>query len=278
MHESHAYDVAFVITCVDEKHIRTCLDSIRKSNSDLRCAVLLLVQNGMKIDCAGQQDVFLSEIPNIVPLSKARNILLRKHEHIDTQYFMFPDDDSSFDGTFFKDFKSQVASNTLIEVRTAEDKSEYFLRLPARTFARRSDYDKAISVNMVISRETMRQVGLFDENLGTGCYYGAGEDNDFFLRCTKFGAFRFCSGLYNMHPAQRALDRQLPVDVLIKRYESYGRGVVYALCKNGLRGQALKVCLRGFLGGVKSLMTLRPRMARVYFAAAIERVKTLFRQ
>lgn len=285
MCELAKYDIAFVTTCVDDRHIYDLLDSVYEHHHDVRCAILLLVQNSIKVNIekyyVEEIDIRVISTNNIIPLSVARNILLKEfvlneHDPVIAQYYMFPCDDTSLDDIFFMNFKSEVVSNTLIVVRASENKDKYFPKLPKYEYARKSDYNKVLSVSMIISWRSLLNVGLFDENLGVGCYYGAGEDNDFFLRCNEFEPFRFCRGLYTMHPSQGII-LQLPVETLIKRYKSYGRGVIYVLCKHSLYWQALKVCLRGYLGSIKNFVLLNFKMMRVYFVAANERTKTLFR-
>lgn len=271
-------DLAFVVTCIDDSHIYEFLDSVYAHSGDMRCVVMLLAQNSLELNTlkyrSNNVDLRVSGVDKLLPLSVARNRLLREYGYDDARYYMFPDDDSTFDDAFFRCFSSKIVGNSLIEVRTVEDKNRYYLRLPERDMAGCGDYNYVASVNLVVKNDTLRKVEGFDEELGVGCYYGAGEDNDFFLRSQAIEPFMFCKGLYSMHPSQRGHESPLEVDVLKRRYMSYGRGVVWALCKNGFLGAALKVCIRGYLGAAKSFIFGRWKMAIVYWAAAVERTKT----
>lgn len=44
-----------------------------------------------------------------------------------------------------------------------------------------NNYQNAMSVNMIIQYDHFIEIGFFDERMGVGAKYGAGEDGDFFL-------------------------------------------------------------------------------------------------
>ena len=274
------YDVVFITTFVDKAHIGTLISSISTSNNTLRVLVVVACQNGYDIpeQTSEYVDVRRIKIPNIVSLSKARNICLcyLKEHNLNYNYIMFPDDDSVFDESFFRNFTTYVKGNTLIAVKATQDRQTYFIKMPNKQFASQGDFHKAISVNMVIKGNIMNLVGGFDEQLGVGNYYGAGEDNDFFIRCNKIENFTFTNSIWNYHPLQYGQIKG-STSQLKKRYNSYGRGVVYMLMKHRMFRQAMFVIIRGYVGCIISIIKLNFKMAYVYCCASNERLKTFIK-
>lgn len=112
-----------------------------------------------------------------------------------------------------------------------------------------------MSVNMVISSEIQKKVGYFDENLGVGNYYGAGEDVDYYIRCIKAGGtFYYIKNLWNYHPLNATKHIDSTLTDLRKRYNSYGRGQIFMLLKHNLIAEALKCTLNGLFGSGFALM------------------------
>lgn len=265
------YQIVFLVTCIDANNILNCVQSITRNNHSLKCLVLVLLQNEILLYLKEEQTAWTEiktyNIKNILPLSQARNFLFNVEEIYKDAYYMFPDDDSLFDEHFFSSFSTLVHGNTLIAVKGAQDSSKYFLRQSNKYCLSIGDYVKAISVNMIIKGETILGVGDFDENLGVGNFYGAGEDNDYFIRCCKLYNFSSINSLWNYHPLPCLNDNQ-SLKKLANKYISYGRGVVYMLLKHGLWVRALWVVVRGYLGCVKNLFSFHWKMAFVYFMSA----------
>lgn len=274
------YDIIFITTFIDDKHIYELINSVIHSNDRLRVLFIILCQNGYTINIRGDElvRICILSINGQVGLSAARNICLRyvHDKDIKYSYIMFPDDDSVFDKTFFLSFYKEIHGNTLIAVKATQDKSTFFLRMPNRRVATKYDFAKAISVNMVIESDIINQVGFFDENLGVGCYYGSGEDNDYFIRCSNIKSFTFSNNLWNYHPLQKN-KLKLPISKLKLRYKSYGRGVVYMLLKHRMICQALKMVFRGYVGAAVYMMRLNVKMSYIYVISANERFLTFFR-
>ena len=274
------YDVIFVTTFVDDKHIYDLIHSVINSNDRLNVLLIILCQNGYTLDTksSGFVNIRLICINEQVGLSAARNICLRyiRNNNIAYRYIMFPDDDSIFDKSFFSRFDKEVHGNTLIAVKGTQDKSTFFVKMPNKSVASKNDFAKAISVNMIVESEIINQVGYFDERLGVGCYYGAGEDNDYFLRCSTINSFAFSNNLWNYHPLQKR-NIDLSVSQLKSRYKSYGRGVVYMLLKHSMTYQAVKMIFRGYFGAIVFLARLNVKMSYVYFIAANERLITFLK-
>lgn len=271
----------FFITCTNDHYIKRCIESISSSNNHLKIRCEILLQNGVSIPLKQLETtntlIDIYNIENIISLSKARNILMSKLEIDESAYYMFPDDDSIFDETFFNNFRSVVRGNTLMAVKATQDKESYFIKMPKRVYAKKTDYHNAISVNMIIKGKTLRQVGEFDENLGVGNYYGAGEDNDYFIRCSTIEPFIYTNDIWNYHPLQKD-NFNLPVEKLVERYKYYGRGVMFMLLKHGMVFQAWILIIRGYFGALLYLLKLNTKMSYVYFKAANERLSTFFKR
>lgn len=273
--------LVLVVTCINNRFISSCIKSISEHNTCVPCTVLLLLQNNVQVDFESYETPYthieVLKTPSLLPLSQARNRVLA-HQPIDTQaWYMFPDDDSTFDSAFFERFASSVQRNTLIGVKGADAAPDtFFLKIPQTDrLASKNDYHFAISVNMIVSGRTVAQVGEFDQQMGVGCHYGAGEDNDYFFRCMAVEPFAFCPSLWTYHPLQNQKQlSKIPLQKLIDRYKSYGRGVVYMLKKHNMHKEAIRVILRGYAGAALCLCKLNPKMSLVYFLAANERFRT----
>lgn len=279
------YQLIFITTCQSDTHIRTFLSSVSLNNNKIKCLILLLLQNDVKIPIelynTNYTDIIEVEYNGKCSLSDARNILLKKYDIQRNAWYMFPDDDSSFDSSFFENFMTYVKSNVLISVKGAnENPDKYFLKMPDnRKVVFKNDFKYAISVNQVIRGETIGQTGLFDEMLGVGCYFGAGEDNDYFLRCLNISDFKFCPELWNYHPLQNLESRkEQPLAKLSSRYKSYGRGVIYMLKKHNMIKEAIIITLRGYLGSIIYLLKFNLKMSYIYLVAANERFRILVKK
>ena len=271
--------LAFLTTFTDTDHIHNLLESIAVNNRTVSLVVLLLQQNGLRIEATPYQTdytrIILLDYPGPLSLSAARNRLLAySNEHLAPEYIMFPDDDSTYDSSFFDLFLQSPAGNKLINVRNA-DREGYFHLIPASVETLSvKDYKLAISVNQILTPSTVKQTGLFDERLGAGARYGAGEDNDYFLRALQVSPFTVCPQLYNLHPSSIATYSGMGLRRLIRRFNNYGRGVVFMLCKNRQYTKALYVCIRALGGSVASLLRFRWRMAAAYFVSFFTRSYT----
>lgn len=267
------YDIVLISTCTSDKYINTYLSSVINSNRVLDICIVVLLQNGLKCDKITMNDkVTIHYIyeSTIVSLSRARNICLDfiKRNGINSNYIMFPDDDTTFDVHFFENFHKVVCSNMLIDVLCEGSRFPYVSFSKLKDGDLVSSHKYAMSVNMIIKSGDVFDIGGFDESLGVGARYGAGEDGDYFIRvCKQFGPFKYTNQLWNYHPSADSKYSQISLTRLLKRYKTYGEGVIYLLLKHKMYFEAIKCVLSGFAGAFVALFfkfNLKLSIARLY--------------
>lgn len=122
-------------------------------------------------------------------------------------------------------------------------------------------WTSVIEFNIFLRRETALALGGFDEGMGPGSPFGSAEGNDLVCRAMAKGlAARYDAALRIIHPDKRLSD------VAIERAERYGRGLGFALTRNGaslsVRGNFL---IRPLGGVAASLLRGRLHNAGYYF-------------
>jgi GT2 family glycosyltransferase len=216
-----------------------------------------------------------------ISLSAARNVGIKYifENKIKGKYVLFPDDDSTFDVHFFSRYNRLVDeknSNFLIDV-FAENTNELYIKncLSDGELIKDNKDQVAMSVNMLISIDTIEKVGFFDEKMGVGAMYGAGEDTDYFLRCvSSSGPFVYNKSLWNFHPKFESKHESLTIKELISKYKNYGRGVIYLYVKHRLYISAIKSCFNALLGSFLAFLKLDFNLALARFYAFFIRVYT----
>lgn len=275
------YALAFLTTFTDTEHINRFVSSVSENNHQVSLCVVLLQQNGCRVSVDDLQTPYtkfiLLELPGQVGISAARNHMLHYVKtNIEVEYIMFPDDDSTYDISFFEHFGAAPCGNKLIQVKNA-DRGGFFLRLPKLSKLDKKNYSLAISVNQILTWETILRTGLFDERLGAGAQYGAAEDNDYFIRALAIAPFTLAPELYNMHPSKVNLSTTYAWRPLVKRFHHYGRGIIYMLCKHQMYGYALSISVRALMGCILRLFQLNLKMSLVYLVAFYSRLSLFCR-
>ena len=189
---------------------------------------------------------------------------------------MFPDDDSIFDDVFFARYSKIVqAGKNYLMVIYEQGSRNYYLSAPKKEGRRlgREDFKYSASVNMVITHDVVRRVGDFDEQLGTGAEYGACEDHDYYLRACEYTNFFFTSRLYTFHPGKREVFIGVPLNKLLRKYASYGRGYIYFVLLHGLFMEAPKSIARAFAASIYFLLRLELKRSVVQLYAGLIRLK-----
>lgn len=253
---NNKFDLVFVVTCTDLNNVNNLLNSICNYNKYIKVGLVLLVQNGFKLSTEVSHDfltVYKLYSNQKYSLSKARNLCLDfyKSSQIDSTYIMFPDDDTTFDESFFMNFSRIVTSNTLIDVLCKGTRIPYMSFRGLKNGDYTTCHEHAMSVNMIVKSDNALELGGFDESLGVGARYGAGEDGDYFIRvCKQFGPFKYTNQLWNYHPSADSKYSQISLIRLLKRYKTYGEGVIYLLLKHKMYFEAIKCVLSGFAGAI----------------------------
>lgn len=276
------FDLVFVTTSSNLTLLQQYLDSVNLNNS-LNLLVLLVCQNGIEILPQSNEmtAIHIIKVNSQLSLSKARNLALEflEIENVKYSFIMFPDDDSTFDLYFFKKFKSIVkdGANYLIDVKN-QSETGYFIKhnFVNGELLSLNSWNKSCSVNMIINFSTLTKLGRFDEKLGVGAKYGAGEDCDFFIRAIRRNCiFTFTNELYNMHPAPTNTYKAMSLTSLVNRFKNYGRGVVFVLMKHSMYFDAIKICFRGGAGSVVNALKGNFKLSYAYFKSFLARIQIL---
>lgn len=270
---NNKFDLVFVVTCTDLNNVNNLLNSICHYNRYIKVGLVLLVQNGLELSIEvsnGFLKVYKLCTDKKHSLSQARNICLDfyKSSQIDSRYIMFPDDDTTFDESFFKNFSGIVTSNMLIDVLCEGTRIPYISFSGLENGDYTTCHKHAMSVNMIIKSDNVLEIGGFDELLGVGAKYGAGEDGDYFIRlCNRFGPFVYTDQLWNYHPSADDKYRKISFSRLLRRYKTYGEGVIYLLVKHKIYFEAVKCIFSGFAGALIALFfkfNIKLSIARFY--------------
>jgi hypothetical protein len=278
------FKIIFLSTCIDERNIYTLLTSIAQNNYAEKVCIIFLAQNGLNVDIQPYQTNFTRivqlQCTEQVSSSKSRNMVIDYvlKNDITADFVMYPDDDSSFDKHFFDNF-SVVHGNTLICTFCADQTERLYLKAHNKKNVgiEAATQNKVGSWNMIIAYDTFKKVGQFDECLGVGALYGAGEDGDYYIRCCKVsGCFAYTKALRNYHPSPNYKYDQITTKQMIKRFSNYGQGVVFMFCKHHLYRAAFNICIRAIGGVVKSLLQGNIRLSVAYMVAFFIRIKQFF--
>jgi hypothetical protein len=276
-------DLIFITTFSNRKVANSLIESLSFCNKKVRLLVILVSQNGERIEFSDTDYTKFIQITidTRVSLSNARNIAIRYllENGIEANHYMFPDDDSLYDESFFLNYFNNIELNHcyLIDVYCTGTKELYkFNKGKNGQIVRSTDYEMVMSVNMVVDNNTFKFVGFFDEALGVGAKYGSGEDIDYFFRCIKIcNSFLYNKVLNNFHP--KALDkfRYMNFIDLKFRYFNYGKGMIFVFYKHDLFYDALKCTIRALGGSLVCLFKFDFRMSFIYFLTFFSRISNL---
>lgn len=115
-------------------------------------------------------------------------------------------------------------------------------------------WTSVIEFNIFLRRDAALALGGFDEGMGPGSPFGSAEGNDLVCRAIARGLrAQYDAALRIIHPDKRLSD------VAVERAERYGRGLGFALRRNGAPIAMLATFLVRPLGGV-AVSLLRGRM------------------
>lgn len=280
------FDLALIVTCIDEKYILKMISSVISNNNQLNVLIIFVNQSGMSFAIENNNlMVHIIELKSkIISLSKARNIGINYLLENTVNFFhlMFPDDDSTFTKHFFKEYEKCVTinSNILINIYCEGTKRLYKkLNHNDGDILSCKNYDSAMSVNMIVSYDTFASAGLFDERLGVGSKYGSAEDNDYFINCCMIdnGFFVYKKNIYYFHPSPSNKYSQMSIQELINKFINYGNGIIFMLCKHKYYKEALVVCIRAIAGAFVSLVKFDFRLVLAFSVVFYTRIAMFFR-
>lgn len=221
---SGGVDISFIITSRDrKKELKAFLYSLACNLSDIdrdRNFELIFVDQAGDKTFEGALDNFAQSNKNVtvqklsagkISLSKARNIALQEATG---RYFAYPDDDCVYPPGMLKTFFQLVRHEKLGVVGVVFDYPNSRLRpLEGKRLNRAQIIGNVISYSFIIENRPAR----FNENLGVGNFYGAGEETEYLLRAlNKNESLLVSTGLKVMHPDQTYMS--------LVRNRSYGRG------------------------------------------------------
>lgn len=272
------FRLVLVVPYVDEKNILNFVDSLININS-IKCLVILVDMLAEPLHLE-----FNSENITMVKLNKfekfnsseSRNIGLKylQDKDIDYDFLMFPDDDTTFDESFHKNFEHLVLGNYLLNLRCEKTLAKYAnYKKKNLTAAGYQDVFFVGCVRFLFTRKLIEKVGLFDEKLGIGAQFGAGEDGDFFLRALQIEEIVYLEELYTIHPGPSLKYSKLSISDLNMRFKNYANGVIYMLIKHGLYRESIKIILKSFLAIFYYTLKFNFKMSFIYILVFFQRLK-----
>lgn len=278
------YDIVMITPFVERVYIYDFLKSLKGINRISICVILIdmldepIILNDDEYGQLSQIEYVHLKIGKRLSSSESRNVGLKYlFENIEKcRYVMFPDDDTTFDSSFWNCFIKLKNGNYILNVLKKGTK-ECYTKYSKQDGAlmNKQDVDFVGCVRFLYSRELVSQLGFFDARMGVGAKYGAGEDGDYFLRSLEFTPLHYKESLYTYHPAPIEKYSAMSLNDMIKRFSNYGKGVIFLLCKHKMYRQATGLVFRGLGGSFISLVKLKFRLSFAYFGATLVRLKYL---
>jgi len=232
-----------------------------------RVRVLVVDQNedGRLEPILSDRGVEVRHLRSELGLSRARNAAL---DHVNADVIAFPDDDCVYPAGLLSRLAERFSSNSVLGGLTgrAEDasgKSADSWKLQAVTLSDENLWNRANSAAMFLRAQVVRQVGVFDENLGLGSGqpWSSAEEIDYLIRAVRTGA-------------RVEYDPSLVVRHDVRIDDSHigfrdGASVGYLLRKHGYPLWTVGRMLVRPLGGVVLSLTQFDRSRATYHAATL---------
>lgn len=232
------YDLILITTHQDDIHI---VDLIKSVNDNMKSNSVLLLIVSQECDIAFNSTTNFLDIRFIketkMSLSKARNIALNhlKEYAVSAEYIMFPDDDTTFDESFFINFPTILNSNKcyIIPIYNVGTKELYLgKKTNDREIITAKNHQLIGSPNQILLYNDLKEDLFFNENLGIGAKYGSCEDFDLFLRLDQKGVlFVFENSLYNYHPKKVFAYKDISLSTIVRRFKNYSSGFAFVIFK-----------------------------------------------
>lgn len=280
---SMKFDIVMITPFINDIYIYEYLKSLNDIKQVKICVILIdMLDNPISLSDnqfleTGIKYIHL-KIGKRLSSSESRNVGLKYlFTNIEEyNYVMFPDDDTTFNSSFWREFLKLKKGNYVLNV-LKKGTEEHYAKYSKRDEAlmKKGDIDFVGCVRFLFSRELVNQLGLFDERMGVGAKYGAGEDGDYFLRSLEFAPLYYKEYLYTFHPAPNDKYSKMSLNSIVKRFSNYGKGVMFLFCKHKMYFDALKMILRGAGGSIFLLLKFQFKLSAAYFVAFLIRMKYL---
>lgn len=194
----------------------------------------------------------------------ARNLGLR---HARGEIVAFPDDDCLYPPGVLGRVDAAFAGDAALAVLTGPAASPDGGLGSGRWRAESGPIDLAtvwtsvIEFNIFLRRDAALTLGGFDEGMGPGSPFGSAEGNDLVCRAMARGLrAHYDNALRIIHPDKRLSD------VAVERAERYGRGLGFALRRNGAPlAMRITFLVRPLGGAAASLLRGRMHEAGYYW-------------
>jgi hypothetical protein len=278
------YDIAMITPFINSVYIYEFLKSLKDIKQVTICVILIdmldepiILREDQYVQSSNVKFIHL-KIGKRLSSSESRNVGLKYlFSNIEEySYVMFPDDDTTFNSSFWEGFSTLKEANYILNVmNNGTDESYAKYSKVDGALMNKKDIDFVGCVRFLFLKELVNKIGFFDERMGVGAKYGAGEDGDYFLRSLDFTSLYYNESLYTFHPAPIDKYSAMSLKDIVKRFSNYGKGVVFLLCKHKMYRQAIGLVIRGLGGVFLSLARLNLRLSFVYFGATLVRLKYL---
>ena len=276
------YDLIFLTTHQNDDHINKLIDSIDTNIINTKILVIIVSQE-CDIEFNSNNELLrIAVIKTLkMSLSNARNIALDYlcQNSISSEYIMFPDDDSSFDQIFFKNFFTILNSNKnyITPIYKEGTKELYFgKKTKENRIIAPNDHQLIGSPNQIILYDSLKSEIKFDEKLGVGAKFGSSEDFDLFLKLhQKANEFLFTNQLYSYHPAKVAAYKNVKLADIVNRFENYSSGFAYVIFKYKLFSLIPEYLFRTFAAFIIFGLKFNFKLSIAYFVQFFIRIKLL---
>jgi hypothetical protein len=261
---------------VRDRMLQSLVESERTLQGDSLVLALLLQNctavNSTAISMALPAFVRPVLIPGRVPLSSARNILLRQlltdGDLVPDTLVAFPDDDCWYPPGFLREVAEIFAGDAALDFwfcRYASQPVRESFAAEAPKIARIGEVVRNASSNTIFLRgRVVTAIGQFDEELGVGTPVGGAEDVDYALRARLVArkiAYRDAALVGHRDKARQFRAR-------------YWAGGLTVLARHARDGTA-KLLVRGI--GVGCYLVIRRELALRDFTAALSRAVNAWR-
>ena len=280
------YNLIMVTTFVDDQCIYKLIKSIANNNKEIEVLLILIIQtvplNRELINTyALKINLLIVDTGKKLGISAARNIGIDyvKNNQLQFDFLMFPDDDTTFDNIFFRNFKTNIkqGNNYLIPIYNQGTFIPYKnYNLKNNTLLGKNGFKYAGAPSIIVGCNSLTDGILFDEDLGPGGKYCSSEDLDFYFKIENYHKFIFINKIYNFHPSRNDKYEKMSYSEIIKRFRAYSFGYIYVMLKYKKYYPIFKILFTTFGASVLNLSKGNWKMCRAYLAQFFIRIQLVF--